>query len=147
MAKKTTCFDVASYILGKIGTMTTWKLQKLCYYSQVWSVVWDNKPLFSEKIEAWANGPVIPALYEKHRGEFLVSSIEGDPDNLAKYHKETVDVVLEGYGDKSPQWLSELTHQEAPWLNARERAGLTIGERGNSEITLDDIAEYYGSLK
>ena len=27
-------FDVASYILSRRGSMTTWKLQKLVYYSQ-----------------------------------------------------------------------------------------------------------------
>ena len=29
-----TVFDVAKYILKKQGKMSTWKLQKLCYYAQ-----------------------------------------------------------------------------------------------------------------
>ena len=146
--KKTmpTCFDVAQYILDKLGCITTWKLQKLCYYSQAWSLVWDDEPLFSERIEAWANGPVIPALYEKHRGAFLISSVSGDPGKLNQNQRETVDVVIATYGEKSANWLSELTHREAPWCNARERAGLVPGDRGNAEITLDDMAEYYGGL-
>ena len=41
-------FDVAAYILEKIGSMTTMKLQKLVYYSQAWSLVWDEKRLFEE---------------------------------------------------------------------------------------------------
>ncbi len=32
-------FDVAKYILNKAGAMCTWKLQKLCYYSQAWSML------------------------------------------------------------------------------------------------------------
>ena len=36
-------FDVAAYILEKIGSMTTMKLQKLVYYSQAWSLVWDGE--------------------------------------------------------------------------------------------------------
>ena len=64
-----TVFDVAQYILGKLAAdnalpVTTWKLQKLVYYSQAWSVVWDDAPLFNDRIEAWANGPVCPVLYE-----------------------------------------------------------------------------------
>ena len=55
-----TAHDVAAYILQKKGEMTAMKLQKLVYYSQAWSVVWDERPLFHEKIEAWANGPVVP---------------------------------------------------------------------------------------
>lgn len=27
-------FDVARYILHELGSMNTWKLQKLCYYAQ-----------------------------------------------------------------------------------------------------------------
>ena len=141
-----TVFDVAQYILNKSGTMTTWKLQKLCYYSQAWSLVWDDKPLFNERIEAWANGPVIPALYDKHRGAFLISSVSGDPTKLNQIQLETIDVIIDAYGVKTANWLSELTHREAPWYNARERAGLVLGDRGNAEITLDDMAEYYGGL-
>ena len=66
-------FDVAKYILEKQGSMTTMKLQKLVYYSQAWSVVWDEKPIFEERIEAWASGPVVRELYEEHRGMFIIS--------------------------------------------------------------------------
>ena len=69
-----TVHDVAAYILNKTGEITAMKLQKLVYYSQVWSLVWDEQPLFEARIEAWANGPVIPELYNEHRGQFLVNS-------------------------------------------------------------------------
>lgn len=39
-------FDTAKYILEQSGPMSAMKLQKLCYYSQVWSLVWDDSPLF-----------------------------------------------------------------------------------------------------
>jgi len=139
-------FDVAQYILNSLGKMTTWKLQKLCYYSQAWSLVWDEKPLFKERIEAWANGPVIPDLYEKHKGRFYITQIKGSPGKLKKNQIETIKAVLEVYGDKTSDWLSQLTHREAPWQLARSRAHLGYGERGNAEIRLDDMAEYYGGL-
>ena len=50
-------FDTAKYILEQKGDMSTMKLQKLCYYSQAWGLVWDDEPLFDEDFEAWANGP------------------------------------------------------------------------------------------
>ena len=56
--------DVAAYILKKQGEMSAMKLQKLVYYSQAWSLVWDEKPLFRAQIEAWANGPVVRSLYD-----------------------------------------------------------------------------------
>ena len=66
-----TVHDVAAYILEHHGPMTAMKLQKLVFtYSQAWSLVWDEQALFPERIEAWANGPVVPALYDQHRRRF-----------------------------------------------------------------------------
>ena len=56
--------DVAAYILRKQGPLSAMKLQKLVYYAQAWSTVWDDQPLFSEAVEAWANGPVVRELYD-----------------------------------------------------------------------------------
>ena len=137
--------DVAAYILEKNGRMSAMKLQKLVYYSQAWSLVWDDAPIFRESIEAWVNGPVIPALYYKHRGKFdLDSWTLGDASALTASEKETIDSVLDYYGMKAPSWLSELTHNEEPWKRARK--GLAPLERGNNEITLDSMAEYYSSI-
>lgn len=138
-------FDVAAYVLKKIGTVTTMKLQKLVYYCQAWSLVWDEAPLFKEPIVAWANGPVVRDLFSYHRGSYSASSIPiGNPDLLNDTQKETIEAVLDFYGNKSSQWLIDLTHKEAPWKKAR--TGLSDTERGSREIKLDNIAEYYSSL-
>lgn len=140
-----TVHDVAAYILHKKGQMTTMKLQKLIYYAQAWSLVWDEKPLFSNKIEAWANGPIVRALYNCHRGKFNIKAWpEGNPESLSRQQVETIDAVLGFYGDKTSQWLSDLTHQETPWREARK--GLLPGAPSNSVITRASMAEYYGSL-
>lgn len=137
--------DVAAYILKQHGTMTAMKLQKLVYYCQAWSLVWDERPLFPEKIRAWANGPVVYELYNVHRGKFDVTTWPvGDPDALDATAIETVDAILKFYGKESGQWLSDLTHKEAPWVNAR--TGYAPGEPSDEEITLASMAEYYGSL-
>lgn len=140
-----TVHDVAAYILEKRGLTTAMKLQKLVYYSQAWSLVWDDKPIFQEKIEAWANGTIVHELYREHKGMFDVNSLpKGDPIALMQDETETVDAVLAFYGDRSSQWLSDLTHQEDPWKDARK--GLLPGQRGSKEITLAAMAEYYGSI-
>lgn len=138
--------DAAAYILNKLGPMTAMKLQKLIYYSQAWSLVWDDEPLFNEEIQAWANGPVAPCLYDKHRGQFKVDTIPGNPEALTPNQRDSVDKIIESYGDKSSQWLSDLTHMEAPWREARKNAGLRDGERGKAVITQAAMAEYYSSL-
>lgn len=142
---KVSAHDVAAHILQKQGAMTTMKLQKLVYYCQAWSLVWDEEPLFQEKIEAWANGPVVRELYDKHKGFFNISTWRlGDPSKLSRKQVNTIKSVLDYYGDKTSQWLSDLTHKEEPWKNARQ--GLVPSERGSSEITHASMSEYYSSL-
>jgi uncharacterized phage-associated protein len=136
--------DVAAYILKKHGPTTAMKFQKLVYYCQAWSLVWDEKPMFNAKIEAWVNGPVIPALYKIHKGHFQIKKWNGDPNNLTDEQKETVNAVDDFYGPKTAQWLSDLTHREKPWLDAR--VGLENGERGDNEITQASMDEYYSGL-
>ena len=138
--------DVAAYILRRLGSVTTWKLQKLAYYSQAWSLVWDERPLFKAEIQAWANGPVIPELYQVHKGQFRVASWpKGDASALKPEERATVDGVLDFYGDKTSQWLSDLTHAEKPWREAR--GSLTDGERGHQVITLASMHGYYSGLR
>ena len=137
--------DVAAAVLERTGPIDTWKLQKLVYYSQAWHLVWDGDRLFPERIEAWANGPVAPALYQKHRQRYRVSSWPaGDSGRLAPNEIDTIKTVVDFYGDKTGPWLSELTHSEDPWKKARR--GLAPGERGNNEITKAAMLEYYSSL-
>ncbi len=137
--------DVVKYVLDFSGDMSAMKLQKLVYYSQAWHLVWEECPLFQERIEAWANGPVAPALYVRHRGQFMVKAWPtGDAALLTDEERSSIDAVLGSYGEKSGYWLSELTHMEDPWVNARE--GLAPGERGETIITEAAMAEYYGGL-
>lgn len=141
----TTAHDVAAYILHKRGQMTAMKLQKLAYYSHAWHLVWDETPLFSERIEAWANGPVIRELYNQHRGEFAVSKWPaGDAAKLSTSERTTVDAVIGFYGAMTAHQLSELTHSEPPWQQARQ--GLPSGSRSSVQITDAAMAEYYDSL-
>lgn len=146
MPRRANVFDVAAYILKKVPKCTHMKLQKLVYYSQAWSLVWEERALFLDRIEAWANGPVVPRLYQALKGEFIVppSKIDGDPSVLSKQQRETIEAVVGYYGEHTAQWLSDLTHSEAPWMQARR--SIPSGERGSIQIPLASMAEYYSSL-
>ncbi len=136
--------DVVAYVIQKTGPITAMKLQKLVYYCQAWSLVWEDRPLFRSRIEAWANGPVVTSLYQKHRGQFKISTWDGDPNSISSSDASTIDAVIEFYGHQTSQWLSDLTHSEQPWKDAR--AGLPNGAPCCNEITVAAMAEYYGSL-
>lgn len=142
-----TIFDVAKYITERAGEMTAMKLQKLMYYSQAWNLVWEEEPLFADDFQAWANGPVLPALYARHRSMFKVTPDlfeEGNPANLTPVQVENINKVLDFYGEKTAQWLSNLTHQEAPWINVRGE--LPPGANSDAVIPQAAIHEYYSSL-
>jgi uncharacterized phage-associated protein len=92
---------------------------------------------------------VVPELYQRHQGHYQVDQSIFPAETikeLSELQKESIDAVLKYYGDKSSQWLSDLTHMEEPWKQARKRANLRDNERGSEEITLESMAEYYNSI-
>jgi len=138
-------FDISKYIIEKTNEITSMKLQKLVYYSQVWFIVWEEEPLFDDKIEAWDSGAVIPILHKENKGYFKLnkdSFKKGESSKLSILEKENIDKVILHYGDKNSQWLSDLIHMEEPWNKAKRREKNSIKE----EITLADIHEYYSGL-
>ncbi len=141
-------FQVARYILNHAGGMTTMKLQKLVYYCQAWSLAWDGVPLFEEDFQAWANGPVCPELFATHRGHFWLDADFYDkyePYPFTQQQIDTISAILDGYADKEPQWLSELTHKERPWREVRQ--DIRPGESCNTVIPKELMQEYYGGLE
>lgn len=141
----TNVFDVASYILKKQGEMTTLKLQKLVYYCQAWSLVWDEKPVYDEEIQAWANGPVEPDLFYKHQGQYKIADIPGgNADNVKGDSRDTVEMTLRRYGDKPAYWLVRLSHSEPPWIEAWYDC--PPSQQGRTAINHASMAEYYSSL-
>lgn len=146
---KTTVEHVARYIIEHCGSISAMKLEKLTFYCQAWSLAWDNVPLFDDEFEAWANGPVSPNLYSHHRGMFILEKDFLNEFSNAHFTEDQIDtmnIVLKDYGDKAPFYLSELTHKENPWKDARKRAGASVGEPSSEVITKDEMLEYYGGL-
>ena len=140
-----TIADVARYILEKCGQMTTMKLQKLCYYSQVWHCYHLEKKLFKEDIQAWAYGPVSYDLFELHRGKYQVSALEipgVSPLSLDQASIALIDQVLDSYGPLSGAQLSDLSHTESPWILTR---GLASKESQSPTISVNAMYEFAAS--
>jgi uncharacterized phage-associated protein len=149
--------DVSKYFLYintldsyKKGDLTNKKLQKLLYYTQAWSLVFRNKPLFKEKIEAWIHGPAIPSVYAhyKHYGRLKIDFDENDIEPLLKKfdkeEKELIDLIWNVYGEKDANYLECLTHSEDPWNFARR--DISVLDPSNKEITHDSMKKYYTKL-
>jgi uncharacterized phage-associated protein len=143
-----TIHDVAAYILGKKGPMSAMKLQKLTYFSYGYHLAWEERRLFTEPFQAWANGPVSPALYAEHRGRFQLQpgQITGNVAALDGGERESVDIVMELMGGFTANQLSEMTHRDGPWVQARERAGARALERSAEPLHDAEIHEYFDAL-
>ena len=140
--------DVAAYILERLGGMSAMKLQKLCYFSYGYHLAWEERQLFPERFEAWANGPVCPPLYALHRGRFGLNSseIKGNASLLDNGERESIDLVLGTYSRFTAHQLSAMTHSAGPWMAARQRAGAGPLDRSSEELRDEQIFEFFDAL-
>ncbi len=63
---------------------------------------------------------------------------------MSDYEKQTIDAVLASYGDLDAHQLSNLTHSETPWIEAR--AGIPEGTRSNAVINTASMLEFYQGI-
>jgi uncharacterized phage-associated protein len=128
--------------------LTHLRVQKLLYYAQAWSLVQRGVPLFSERIEAWVNGPVVrdlfPRLAALGRRAITSSDLEAcGVDDLTPSESEFVGSVWEAYKGHSAWGLGQMTHEEAPWRDAR--AGFEPLDRCDAEITQEAMRAYFSA--
>lgn len=138
--------DIANYFRTLTDTeegdlLTNLKLQKLCYYAQGIGIATRNVPLFSEQMEAWQHGPVVPVIYQEYRehGSTPISPPEGfDTSIFNKADLELMNDVYDEYGQYSAWKLRNMTHEEPPWINAYETS--------SKNIPLESLEEYFGQV-
>ncbi len=130
----TSVFNIAKYFLSKSkpGTeqaITHLKLQKLVYYAQGYYAGLIGELLFDENLEAWPHGPVCPALYKEYKAHSY-HEIPPEPfseNNIDESVGNFLDAIWQVYGKYSGPELEEMTHQETPWIKARQNfSGKTI---------------------
>ena len=136
--------DVAQFIYDELGWVDAWRLEKLTYYADSWFAAWYGEPLFKESFEAWVDGPVAPVLYRANKGRLSATSRDlpgGDGAALFPREKTAISSVLNFYGAWTKEQLIEQTHQEEPWLEARE--GLGKHARSNNAISKETTMRFY----
>jgi len=143
-----TAQDIADYFIDrahKSGSfLSNLKLQKLVYYAQAWHLGLYETPIFNDRIEAWIHGPVVPDLYRKYKN-FGWNNIDGavTPPNIDAPLAEFLEELCREYFSKDAYELELMTHQEAPWIAARN--GLPPDANSEAEITQDSMRIYYAS--
>jgi uncharacterized phage-associated protein len=117
------------------------KLQKLCYYAQGLCTAMRGAPLFRDRVEAWDHGPVVPTLYHQYK-QYGAQPIPVVPDFdstvIEGADQQALSDIYEYYAQFSAWRLRNMTHEEAPWINASKRP--------NREISVDALVEYFSQL-
>jgi uncharacterized phage-associated protein len=138
--------DIADSLIVKMAEsgdrVTHLKLQKLLYYSEAWNQVINDEELFKEPMEAWAHGPVVPAVFhefKQHGWEFL--PVPKSNITLPEQIETVLNQVLDTYGDLPAKTLENLTHKDDPWIRARGEC--EPEERCETEIPKEEIKEFF----
>lgn len=142
--------DVARYLIFLAASepepefLTHMRLHKLLYYVQGWSLALRKRPIFPDRIEAWAHGPVVRDLYPHFADngdkpitpqDLLIS------DRLSEDDKDLIGSVWEAYKAYSSSSLRSMTHNEAPWKEARGQCA--PADRCTTEITQDALKRFF----
>lgn len=148
--------DVVDYIVLKMDegqvALTHLKLQKLLFYVQAWSLALRNERAFNARFQAWVHGPVSRTVFDRFKDTHTLYDRVGlnclrpefQAEAIPAELREHIDEVLETYAPYSGSQLEAMTHQEDPWIRARN--GLPAAQRCETEIDEGLMADFYAKL-
>ncbi|MDO8590504.1 MAG: DUF4065 domain-containing protein [bacterium] len=119
--------------------ITNLKLQKVLYFAQAYYLSKIGRPLFSDNIEAWEYGPVVPNVYRKFRfNESNPIICKEDKSSVSGEDKEVLKKIWGTFGGYSASKLVDITHAHTPWKEANKSTSKVISRKA--------IKEYYAPL-
>ena len=145
---------IANYFLSK-SKFTNYVLNKLVYFSYGFYLASWNKKLFSEKIEAWKYGPVIPSIYyhlvrfgnqpvtEKvvYHSRSKDEQIKPEIDNGDKELIDLLEAIYKKYGSLPESIFQKITHHpNSPWEK------VYIADQDHTPLEDSHIKEHFRSL-
>lgn len=142
-----TIYQIAKWFFLKDKNISAKKLQKLCWYAYSWYIALtydvetgESELLFDSNAEAWVHGPVFRELFTDYKYHKYCAT-----NNAEDISNEEIIAFLNDiynvYGHMSGFELESLTHQEKPWLEARE--GLDSLAPSSNVISKNSIVEEY----
>jgi uncharacterized phage-associated protein len=137
--------NIAKFIIQQASPISNLKLQKLLYYAQGWHLGIKGTPLFSEEIQAWVHGPVVPEVFQRYRDfKWKPIAAEHDCASLPEPTHRYVMSVLKAYGHLRADQLERLSHLEDPWRSARK--GLDPKVSSKVVISHESMRKYFVKL-
>lgn len=120
-----TALEIAKYIVQKCieekNTVRNRMLQDALYLVQEKTWLRYHHYAFSEDIEAWKSGPIIPSVFNYYStyGEApILQDPQEKPTILSPWLKDIIDSVLEKMQEKGAETIiKEITAKGSPWDN------------------------------
>lgn len=123
--------------------ITNLKIQKLLYYAQAWHLVYFNRPLFREPIEAWDFGPVVDNVYQAFKtfgcNAIKYKNTRKESKVFTNNQLEFLRSCYETFIKFSANELVNMTHGEDPWREAFKKGR-------SADIDHKSMKDYYSKL-
>ena len=123
--------DISKYIISyehsKNREVSNLRLQKLLYFVQAKFLRETGKPCFLDTMEAWDFGPVVVSVYHEYKiygGLDITFSVQ-----VPKIDSSSIMLLnnILDYVADYPTWqLVDITHEQKPWIDARNNIDKTI---------------------
>lgn len=147
---------VSDYVIFKCKeqgnvSLSVLKHQKILYYIQAWHLAFEDKVAFKGEFQAWIHGPVNREIYDIYKDrKYIYSDLKIDDVQDKEFYNKIndglrlhIDTIIESYAKFTATELELMTHEEEPWIKARN--GYNPNER--CEVVIDDnlMKKYYSA--
>lgn len=142
---------IISYIFNQMDEITPLTMQKILYYTQGVNFALNAEPMFKDDCRAWVHGPVYGSVYHLFKDfkydpidDCRFAMLKNRYKGLSDAEKSVLDLVISTFGMYNGKTLERVTHNETPWIEARNR----FDPDATSEIVISKakIQDYFTRL-
>ena len=136
--------DIASYFFSKYRLNSSTEevsktaVIKMVYFAYAHYAEQENKELFTEPIRAWKQGPVIESVYD-----WLENDNTPRENTFSKELTSLFDAVFKRYGSFDKTMLTEITHNEDPFIKTISSENYNKYDKNSNVIDFNDIKDFY----
>ena len=136
--------DALSYIIELKPDITLKRLQSTLYLTHAYTLALDDKPLSTEKFEAWHSGPTLKSVHNKFKNYKTLTRLNGISE-LSCGEKDLIEDIIYLYSRFSDETLSEhIRSTDVAYITARN--GLRCLDPCHNKLSNELIKEQYLNL-
>jgi uncharacterized phage-associated protein len=131
--------DVVRELRRQLPDIGTVKAHKLLYFAQGLHLGLTGEPIFRERVEAWAMGPVVADLWhDEHKSRPVPPAM-----SLSDTAISIVDEVVRRFEKVDAEYLIRLTHTDGgPWCQVTETGDEFVAAQSQA-IETDRMAAWF----